>query len=77
MKEKIRKVPLGRPVTLSSPWGELAGAVGGSQILADMFGVNITTLTRWANQIHRPSELVKREVERLCKVYNIKNTLFN
>lgn len=65
----------GRPIELESPWGELAKAVGGTKILAEKFGVAGTTLNRWANGVHEPSELAKREVRNLCKQYKIKTTI--
>lgn len=69
------KKSAGRPIQLASPWGELAQAVGGTLILAEKFGVAGTTLNRWANGIHEPSELTKREVRNLCKQFKIKNSI--
>ena len=61
----------GRPVIAPPPWGELSRAVGGNEKLAEKFGVSKSTVNKWATEVHRVPELVKKEVLRLCKYHGI------
>ncbi len=70
MKKKV-----GRPIHLPSPWGELARALGGTKKLSERLLVSGATINRWANKVHDPSGLVKKEVRKLCKIYKIKTNL--
>ena len=70
-----RKPGAGRPVELPSPWGELAKKVGGSAELANKLGVGTSTLNKWARGVHRIPSLAAKEIERLCKYYEIEDGL--
>ena len=39
---------MGRPITLGAPWGDLARAVGGVDVLARRLGVATRTIHNWA-----------------------------
>ena len=66
-----RKPGAGRPLEMHPPWDELAKAVGGAAQLAEKFGVGTSTINKWARGVHRIPTLALKEVERLCKYYNI------
>lgn len=65
----------GRPTTAKSPWGDLYRKIGGQGVLAETLGVSTSTVTKWANGVHRVPELARRELLKLCKKHGIKNGL--
>ncbi len=68
--EKAKK-RAGRPITTVPPWGTLYQFVGGQEKLATKLGVSKSTVGKWATGVHRIPELAKKEVQRLCKYYEI------
>lgn len=66
-----RKPGAGRPVTMTHPWGQLADSVGGTLKLAEKLGVSQPTLNRWSHGNTRVPIIAMKEVERLCKYYEI------
>ena len=72
LKEQRKKnVGAGRPIHIPSPWGELSCALGGTKKLAEKLCVSGATINRWANGVHIPNEMTKKEIRRLCKYYEI------
>lgn len=65
----------GRPTTAKAPWGDLYRKIGGQGVLAKTLGVSTSTVTKWANEVHRIPELAKQELLRLCEHYGIKEGL--
>ena len=61
----------GRKITTPAPWGPLYTFVGGQEKLATKLGVSKATVGKWATGVHRIPELVRKEVQRLCKYYGI------
>lgn len=66
-----RKPGAGRPVEMPFPWKELAMSTGGSGELAKRLGVGTSTLNKWVRGVHRIPILARKEIERLCKYYEI------
>lgn len=66
-----RKTEVGRPVTMAHPWGQLANSVGGTFKLAEKLGIGQTTLGRWSRGESRVPLAALKEIERLCKYYEI------
>lgn len=61
----------GRPIIMNHPWGELARSVGGLLKLAEKLGISRATLNRWSKGERRVPAMAMKEVERLCKYYEI------
>lgn len=57
----------GRPITLPSPWGELAEAFGGVKELAEACGVERRAIGRWANGDRMPGPIVRKHVNALAR----------
>ena len=68
-----KKIKSGRPTTMRRPWAQLSALMDGYKNLAVHFGVGTSTITKWASGVHRMPVLAKKELERLCKHYRIKN----
>lgn len=58
---------MSRPITLPSPWRELAYAAGGVRQLADALGVEPRTVHRWAHGKRKPGGSAQKILEQLTK----------
>jgi hypothetical protein len=61
----------GRPITLGAPWGELARAVGGVDVLARKIGVAPRTIRNWALGTNRCRGPALAAVRRLLAKHKI------
>lgn len=62
---------VGAPMKIEGPLQELANAMGGVTALAEHLGVDPSTIWKWANEKSDPGDLVKRVVNRMCRMRKI------
>lgn len=63
--------PRGRPVTLPSPWKELAETMGGVQAVADALASSPRTVRQWAHGERTPRGPSRVLVDRLFRRHKI------
>jgi hypothetical protein len=62
---------MARPISLPSPWLELAQAVGGVGKLAEACGVTTRALERWASGDRTPGSIVRDHVRALARRHKV------